>query len=35
MRPPIPTVGREAVQVMTPEPSHVRVLGLAWSTHSD
>jgi hypothetical protein len=27
MRPPIPTVGREAVQVMTPEPA-IREVGV-------
>jgi hypothetical protein len=35
MRPPIPTVGREAVQVMTPELGYVRVPGPAWSSQSD
>jgi hypothetical protein len=29
MRPPIPTVGREAVQVMTPTPRHLAES--AWS----
>jgi hypothetical protein len=28
MRPPIPTVGREAVQVMTPGPHHTDVAGV-------